>query len=170
MDDLVFLDETSTQITMTRPRGRAPRGQRLHAAIPRNHGPNVTCIAAIIPTGICRSLAFAGALDGPLFGQWVAERLCPILRPGQLVILDNLSVHKNAAARAAIEAAGCEVRFLPAYSPDFNPIELAFSKLKAHLRGVGVRTIETLITEMGIGLNAITPADARAFFRHAGYH
>lgn len=167
--DLVFLDETSTQTTMTRNRGRAPCGQRLHAANPRNHGPTVTCIAALTVAGIRPSLAFVGALDGPLFAQWVDDHLVPVVRSGQLVILDNLSVHKNADARRAIEAAGCQLRVLPAYSPDVNPIEVAFSNLKAHLRGAGVRTVETLITEMRSELNAMTSTYALAFFRHAGY-
>ena len=167
--DLVFLDATSTQTTMTRSRGRAPCGQRLHAAIPRHHGPNVTCIAALTLAGIRPSRAFVGALDGPLVAPWGDDHLGPVVRPGQIVILDNLSVHKNADARRAIEAAGCQLRVLPAYSPDVNPIEVAFSNLKAHLRGAGVRTVETLITEMRSGLNAMTSTYALAFFRHAGY-
>jgi transposase len=163
------LDETSTQTTLTRTHGRAPRGQRLIAAIPRNHGPNITCLAALSATGIGPSIVFEGGLDGGLFAQWVTEHLVPTLRPGQIVILDNLSVHKRGEARDAIEAAGCQVRFLPAYSPDFNPIELVFSRLKAHLRKIGARAIDTLIDAIGVGLNAVTADDARACFRHAGY-
>lgn len=154
---------------MTRRYGRAPRGARLVAAVPRNHGRNVTCLAALTATGVGPSLAFEGALNAPVFSQWVREQLVPILRPGQVVILDNLSVHKTPAARQAIEAAGCQLRFLPAYSPDFNPIELIFSQLKAHLRTVAARTVETLMTAIGDGLNAVTAANARACFRHAGY-
>lgn len=168
-DALVFLDETSTQITMTRRHGRAPRGKRLVAAVPRNHGHNVTCLAALTAAGIGPSLAFEGALNAPVFAQWVREHLVPTLRPGQVVILDNLSVHKTPVARQAIEAAGCQLRFLPAYSPDFNPIELIFSRLKAHLRAVAARTVERLMTAIGEGLNAVTAADASACFRHAGY-
>ena len=169
-DDLVFLDETSTQTTLTRTHGRAPRGQRLVAAIPRNHGPNITCLAALSITGVGPSLVVEGALDGPLFAHWVTNHLVPTLRPGQLLILDNLSVHKHAAARAAIEAAGCQLRFLPAYSPDFNPIELVFSRLKAYLRKVGARAIAPLMNAIGVALNAVTADHARACFRHAGYH
>jgi transposase len=169
VDELVFLDETSTQTTLTRTHGRAPRGQRLVAAIPRNHGANVTCLAALTATGVGPSLVFEGALNGPVFAQWVTEQLAPTLRPGQIVILDNLSVHKHAGARAAIEGAGCHLRFLPAYSPDFNPIELVFSRLKAQLRKVGARAVDALMEAIGDGLNAILAADARACFRHAGY-
>ncbi|MCO5220023.1 MAG: IS630 family transposase [Thermomicrobiales bacterium] len=168
-DGVVFLDETSTQITMTRRHGRAPRGKRLVAAVPRNHGPNVTCLAALTATGVGPSLTFEGALNGVVFAQWVREQLVPTLRPGQVVILDNLSVHKTPAARKAIEAAGCHLRFLPAYSPDFNPIELIFSQLKAHLRSVAARTVDALMDAIGEGLNAVTAATARACFRHAGY-
>lgn len=168
-DDLVFLDETSTQTTRTRTHGRAPRGQRLVAAIPRNHGPNITCLAALRTTGVGPSIVFEGALDGDLFAQWVSAHLAPTRGPGQLVILDTLSVHKRAEAREAIEAAGCHVRFLPAYAPDFNPIELVFNRLKAHLRTVGARAIDPLMDAIGVGLNAVTAEEARACFRHAGY-
>lgn len=168
-EDLVFLDETSTQTTLTRTHGRAPAGQRLVAAIPRNHGPNITCLAALSATGVGPSMVFEGALYGNLFVQWVREELVPTLRPGQIVILDNLSVHKRVEAREAIEAAGCELRFLPTYSPDFNPIELVFSRLKAHLRKVEARSLEPLVAAIGAGLNAVTAAEARACFRHAGY-
>ena len=154
---------------MTRSHGRAPRGTRLVAAVPRNHGRNVTCLAALTALGVGPSLAFEGALNGSVFTQWVAEQLVPTLRPGQIVILDNLSVHKAPRARQAIEAVGCQLRFLPAYSPDFNPIELIFGRLKSHLRSVAARTVETLMAAIGDGLNAVTAADARACFRHAGY-
>lgn len=166
---IIFLDETSTQTVMTRARGRAPRGRRVVGRVPRNHGPNITCLAALTPTGIAAPLVFRGALDGIVFETWVREALVPVLRPGTTVILDNLSVHKNAAARAAIEAAGCTLRFLPAYSPDFNPIEPGFSKLKTYLRGASARDYETLSTAIGAGLTRITAADAAAYYRHCGY-
>jgi transposase len=137
--------------------------------VPRNHGPNVTCLAALTVTGVGPSLVFEGALDGAIFTQWVTDHLVPSLRPGQFVILDNLSVHKVVAARQAIEAAGCHLRFLPAYSPDFNPIEQVFSRLKAHLRAVEARTIAPLRTAIGEALNAVTTEQARTTFRHAGY-
>jgi transposase len=123
----------------------------------------------VTATGVGPSLVFEGAVDGAIFTQWVTERLAPSLRPGQIVILDNLSVHKVAPARDAIVAAGCEVRFLPAYSPDFNPIELAFAKLKEHLRRAAARTYDALVEAIGTALTAITAADARAFFAHCGF-
>ncbi len=166
---LVFLDETSTQTVLTRPRARAQRGQRIVARLPRNHGHNVTCLAAVAPTGITEPMVFEGALDGPIFAQWLAERLLPALTRGTIIVLDNLSVHKNAAARAAVEAAGCELRFLPAYSPDFNPIELIFAQLKASLRGADARTFDALVDAIGAAFDQIVPADIQACYRHCGY-
>lgn len=168
-DELLFLDETSTQLVMTRARGRAPRGERVVDQVPRNQGENITCLAVLGPEGVRAPLVFPGALDGPIFAQWVREWLVPVLHPGQTVILDNLSVHKNAAARAAIEAAGCQVRFLPAYSPDFNPIELIFAKVKTSVRGAAARTFADLIDALDTAFSAVTAADARACFRHCGY-
>lgn len=168
-ETLVFLDETSTQTVMTRRYGRAPGGQRVIGAVPRNHGANITCLVAISAAGVHAPCVFEGALDGPLFVRWVREWLVPTLGPGMTVVLDNLSVHKHAEARIAIEAAGCQLRFLPAYSPDFNPIELAFAKLKTHLRAVAARAFEPLVDAIGEGLTAITTADIAGFYRHCGY-
>lgn len=155
---------------MTRSRARAAPGVRAVAAIPRNHGENVTCIAALTVAGITAPLVFEGALDGPIFAQWVREWFVPTLHPGQTIVLDNLNVHKNAAARQAIEAAGCRLQFLPAYSPDFNPIEPAFSKLKTFLRAIAARAFDPLVDAIGAGIATITAADARAYYRHCGYH
>ena len=166
---VLFLDETSTQIVMTRSHARAPRGVRVVDKVPRNHGENVTCLMGITPNGLVEPLVFEGALDGPIFAQWMRERLVPQLLPGTTIVLDNLNVHKNAAARQAVEAAGCRLLFLPAYSPDFNPIELANAKLKAYLRGAKARAFDPLVDAIGEGLNRITEQDARAFFRHCGY-
>jgi len=169
-EQIVFLDATSTQTVMTRARGRARRGARAVGRVPRNHGPNVTCLAALSLTGIRAPLVFPGALDGAIFVQWLRERLLPTLAPGTTIVLDTLNVHRTAAARAAIEAAGCQLRFLPAYSPDFNPIELAFAKLKTHLRGVASREYDTLLAAIGEGFDRITTADAMAWYHHCGYH
>jgi transposase len=168
-DQLVFLDETSTQTVMTRTHARARPGVRAVAALPRNHGENVTCVAALTPSGITAPLVFPGAIDGPIFAQWVTEWFVPTLHPGQTIVLDNLSVHKNAQARTAIEAAGCTLRFLPAYSPDFNPIELAFAKLKTHLRGAAKRSFDPLLEAIGTGIDTITTTEVRAFYHHCGY-
>ena len=131
---LVFVDETSANIRLTRGYARAPRGTRAIGRVPRNHGRPTTLVAALTPTGVHASCTRLGAFDGPGFAAYVRDVLCPTLRPGQVVVLDNLSVHKAAAAREAIEAAQCSLLFLPPYSPDFSPIELAFAKLKAALR------------------------------------
>ena len=163
---LVFLDETSTQTTLTRSHGRSTG---VIGRVPRNHGPNVTCLAALTPMGMQAPWVFEGALDGPLFAQWVRDCLVPTLAPGATVVLDNLQVHRHAGARAAIEAAGCQLCFLPAYSPDFNPIEQVFAKLKSHLRAAGARTFETLVEAIGTGLARITLTDIHGFYRHCGY-
>jgi transposase len=166
---LVFVDETGSHTALTRLRARAPRGERAVGAVPRNPGPNLTLLAALTPGGIGPALAVDGAVDGALFAAYVERCLLPALRPGQTVVLDNLSVHKDARARAAIEGAGCRVRFLPAYSPDLNPIEPAFAKVKARLRRAAARTRDDLLAAAGAALDAVTPEDARGFFAHCGY-
>lgn len=169
-ETLVFLDETSTQTTMTRTRGRAPRGERVVGAVPRNHGANVTCLVAMSPTGMVAPCVFEGAVHGELFVRWVREWLVPTLPCGTTVVLDNLSVHRTAAVRVAVEAAGCHLRYLPAYSPDLNPIELAFATLKAHLRAVASRRFDPLVDAIGDGLARITPADIAGCYRHCGFN
>jgi transposase len=168
-ETLVFLDETSTQTVMTRRYGRGPSGTRVVGAVPRNHGPNVTCLVAISAAGVHAPCVFEGALDGALFVRWVREWLVPTLRPGMTVVLDNLRGHTPVEARTAIEAADCSLCFLPAYSPDFNPIELAFAKLKTHLRTVAARAFDPLVNAIGDGLTAITTTDIAGFYRHCGY-
>jgi transposase len=166
---LVFLDETSTQVTMTRSRGRAQPGHRVVDRVPRNHGQNVTCLSAISPVGLHAPCVFEGALDGPLFVQWVRDWLLPGVPRGTTLVLDNLSVHRSPAVRAVVEAAGCFLLFLPAYSPDFSPIELVFAHLKRHLRTVAARTTVGVTDAIGSGMARITPAQIRAYYRHCGY-
>ena len=165
----VFVDESGTHTSLTRLRARAPRGERAGGMVPRNHGPNVTLFAALTPSGIGPALALQGAADGAAFALYVQELLVPSLRPGQVVILDQLNVHKSAAIRAAIEAAGCRLLLLPSYSPDFNPIEQAFAKIKTHLRAAEARTFDALVTAIGQALDMVSPADARGCFAHCGF-
>ncbi len=166
---LVFLDETSANIRLTRTHARAPRGVRAVGRVPRNHGRPTTLVAALTPRGLRAPLTQLGALNAGSFTAYVRDVLCPRLRPGQVVVMDNLSVHKAAPVRQAIEAARCTLLFLPPYSPDFAPIELAFAKLKAALRAAGARTHESLHAAIAAALRRITPADARGFFGHCGY-
>jgi len=166
---LVFVDESGTNLAMTPRYGRAPRGQRVVGAAPRNHGPNTSLLAAMTPAGVTAALTVEGAVDRAVFDAFVAEVLVPTLTPGQIVIWDNLSVHKSARAQELIEAAGCQVCFLPPYSPDFAPIEQAFSKLKTFLRRAQARTRTALDEAITAGLATITAVDARAWFVHCGY-
>ena len=167
--DLIFVDETSTHTAMTRRRARAPRGERAVGRPPRNHGPNVTLLAALTPAGIGPAVAIPGAVDGAAFVAYAERVLAPSLRPGQIVVLDNLSAHKSADARTAVEAVGARLLFLPAYSPDFNPIELAFAKVKERLRAAAERTPDGLVAATASAIDAVSAADARGFYAHCGF-
>lgn len=168
---LVFVDESCTHISLTRAYGRAPRGQRVVGQVPRNHDPVISVVAALGLDGLSQAaMTLPGSIDTTAFVVFVDQELVPRLRPGQVVVLDNLSVHKSARVRELIEAAGCQVLFLPPYSPDFAPIEQVFSKVKAYLRGVGARTRDHLEAAISEALARITPADARGWFQHCGYH
>lgn len=166
---LIFVDETSTHTALTRRRARAPRGERAVGRVPRNHGPNVTLLAALTPTGIGPAVAIPGAIDGAAFVAYAQQILAPTLRPGQVVVLDNLSAHKSADARKAIEAVGARLLFLPAYSPDFNPIELAFAKVKERLRAAAERTPDGLRAATASAINAVSATDAHACYAHCGF-
>ncbi len=168
-EQFVFVDESGTNISLTRLYGRAPHDQRATGSVPRNHGKNTTLVAALTPGGLHEPWMIEGAMNTDTFVWYITEQLAPTLRPGQVVVLDNLSVHKAARIRQAIEARHCQLLFLPPYSPDFTPIEQAFSKIKAILRGLGARTTEALWEAMRVAVEAITPADALAWFAHAGY-
>jgi transposase len=167
---LVFVDESGTNLAMTPRYGRAPRGRRVVGQAPRNHGPNTTLIAAMSGDGITAAMTVEGAMDRDAFDVFVAQMLVPSLRPGQTVIWDNLSVHKSATAQSLIAAQGCRVLFLPPYSPDFAQVELAFSKIKTVLRRRAARTRSALDDALAASLRTITPANARAWFAHCGYH
>lgn len=167
--DLLFLDETSTHTAFTRLRARAPRGQRAPGSAPRNHGANVTLLAVLGPTGIATAVAIPGATTRPVFDAFVDQFLAPLLRPGQTVILDNLSVHKSASAQARIAAAGGQLVFLPPYSPDFNPIEPIFAKLKTSLRAAAARSPDDLMTATKLALDAVTAQDAAGCYADCGY-
>ena len=137
--------------------------------MPRNHGKNTTLVAALTPDGLHAPWTIEGAMDTAAFERYVEEVLGPTLRPGQIVVLDNLSVHKAESIRQAIERRGCTLLFLPPYSPDYTPIEQAFSKIKALLRGLGARVRDALLEAIRLAVDAITPDDAVAWFAYAGY-
>ena len=166
---LVFVDESATHTSLTPLYARAPKGQRAYGAVPRNHGKNTTLVAALSLEGISAAMTVEGALDTPAFEAYVEHILAPTLRPGQLVVLDNLAVHHKAAVRQTLAARGCRVLYLPSYSPDLTPIEQAFAKIKAALRRSGARTREALEAAIAQAIDHITPRDARGFFHHCGY-
>ncbi|MEX1157920.1 MAG: IS630 family transposase [Thermomicrobiales bacterium] len=167
--DLVFLDETGTNTAMSQRYARAPRGERANGRAPRNHGPNTTLLACLTRTGMGPAMLVEGATTTEVFTAYVDQVLAPWLRPGQIVILDNLSAHTGERVRQRIEAAGCQLRFLPAYSPDFSPIEWAFSKLKTAVRAAMARTRDALERAIASGLDQITAADADGWFHGCGY-
>ena len=167
--DLIFVDETSTHTAMTRGRARAPRGERAIGRVPRNHGPNVTLLAALTPQGIGAALAITGSVTGNAFVAYAQRILAPSLHPGAIVVLDNLSAHKREEVRLAVEAVGAHLLFLPPYSPDFNPIELAFAKIKAQVRVAAQRTPEGLLAATAAAIEAVSPADAHGFYAHCGF-
>lgn len=163
------MDETGASTRLTRAYARAPRGQRAVGQVPRNHGTPTTLVAALTPAGLQAAQRLLGAMTTARFTSYVQEVLCPTLRPGQVVAMDNLSAHKSDAVRAAIEAVGATLLFLPPYSPDCSPIELAFSKLKARLKAVAARTQAALDAAIDTAVTTITARDAHGFFAHCGY-
>ena len=165
----VFVDECSTNTSLSPLYGWSKVGERLHAKVPRNWGENVTLISSMSLAGMGPSVAVEGATTGALFEAYVAQALGPSLSPGQVVVMDNLSAHKGERIRQFVEGRGCELIYLPPYSPDMNPIEEAFSKVKGILRKAGARTREALIDAMGRALDTVSASDARGFFEHSGY-
>jgi transposase len=166
---LIFLDESGVTTQMTRLRGRAPRGERIAEATPQGHWQVLTTLATMSLRGIAAAMTVASATDGDVFLAYLAQVLCPKLQTGDVVILDNLSAHKVRGVKELIEGRGAELLYLPPYSPDFNPIEKAWSKLKHLLRAAKARTAEALDQAIAAALAAITAANAAAWFQHCGY-
>jgi transposase len=168
-NDLVFVDETGSHLAMTPLYAYAPKGQRAIGKVPRNYGTGMTLIASLSLSGMGEALILDGAADGAAFELYIEQILAPSLHPGQIVILDNLSMHLGPRVKQAIEARGCRLLFLPAYSPDLSPIEEAFSKLKTVLRRLGPRTREALQEAIATALDFVTATDACGWFTHCGY-
>jgi transposase len=165
----VFIDETFTKTNMLRPRGRSKRGARLIDKTP--HGPwkTSTFIAALRHDRLTAPFVIDGAVNGPLFLEYVRQVLVPTLSDGDIVAMDNLGSHKVPGVREAVEAIGARVLYLPAYSPDLNPIEMVFAKIKSILRKMAVRTVEALWEALGSITGCVTTTECKNFFRHAGY-
>ncbi len=166
---LFFIDECGTNTKMARTRGRSRRGERCHAAIPHGHWKSTTLVAALTTSGIAASMILDGAMDGDMFSAYVTHILLKELRPGDVVIMDNLPAHKVAAVRETIEGARAQLIFLPPYSPDFNPIEKAFSQIKAYLKKVAVRTKEKLDQAIAKAIETVSKQNAINYFAACGY-
>ena len=169
VEKLVFIDETWTSTRMTRRYGRAPRGKRCIDSAPHGHWQTTTFVGALRRCRLTAPMVTDGPMDGEMFLAYVRQFLCPTLQPGDTVILDNLSSHKVAGVEEAITATGATVLYLPPYSPDLNPIEKFFSKLKARLSKAAIRDIETLSKEIGEVLNTVSPSECTNFFAACGY-
>jgi transposase len=167
---LVFVDEMGANVSLSPLYGWSRKGQRAFVSAPRNWAKNVTLLASITRGGLGPCLAVEGSTTREVFEAYLKDVLAPTLVPGQVVVMDNLSAHKGGRVKEIIEGRGCELLYLPPYSPDFNPIEQAFSKVKGLLRRAESRTREVLIEAMGRALSAVSARDARGFFGHCGYH
>jgi transposase len=168
-DRLVFIDETWASTNMARMRGRAPKGERLRAGIPNGHWKTTTFVAGLRRSGIVAPMVIDGPINRIAFQAYVDQVLIPELRPGDIVVMDNLSSHKSSAVRASIEAARATLLYLPPYSPDFNPIENAFAKLKAMLRKAAERTVDRLWDAIGTLIPTFTTDECANYFTAAGY-
>ena len=166
---VVFIDETSVKTNLTRQRGWSPRGDRLVMDAPFGSWGTQTFIAGLTPDAMIAPWVIKGAMDGLAFAAYVEKVLVPELEPGTVVILDNLATHKNAVAAKAMRDAGCWFLFLPPYSPDLNPIEMAFSKLKAHLRRIGARTFTDMFDAIAQVCDLFSPEECWKYFKAAGY-
>lgn len=165
----MFIDETWASTKMARTHGRAPRGERLRSPIPHGHWKTTTFVAALRTSGMVAPMVLDGPINGVAFQAYVDQVLVPDLEPGDIVVMDNLGSHKGAGVRTAIEAAGASLLYLPPYSPDFNPIENAFAKLKAMLRKAAERTIDGLWNAIGRIIDTVTPEECTNYFAAAGY-
>ncbi len=166
---MVVLDESSTHLDMVSAYGRALRGQRAFVKHRRNYGKNMTLLAGLTLDGISAAMVIEGAVTTEVFVTFVEQVLLPTLQPGDIVILDNLAVHKVRQVEQLLHSKGCQLRFLPAYSPDLSPIENAFAKIKHSLRSVRAQTVDTLLDAIAHALDSISPYDAIGFFTHAGF-
>jgi transposase len=166
---LLFVDECGTHTSLAPIYGYAPRGERLSVSVPRNRGENTTLLSSMTLEGMGPSLAVEGPTTARVFETYVEKVLIPSLEPGQIVVMDNLSAHRPKRIRELIEQHGCELLYLPAYSPDYNPIEEAFAKIKNLLRKAAARSEEVLVEAIAAALSAITAEDIRGYFQHAGY-
>ena len=165
----MFIDETGASTKMARRHGRAPRGQRLRASVPHGHWKTTTFVGGLRLSGMTAPMVLDGPMNSQCFLAYVEQVLVPTLRPGDIVILDNLAAHKNPAVRDAIEATGANIRFLPPYSPDLNPIENAFAKLKALLRKAAARSVDQLWAAIAEAIDAFSPPECANYFAAAGY-
>jgi transposase len=168
-EKLVSVDESGATTSMTRTRGRGPKGERVVGAVPQGHWQVTTILGALRMDGMAAAMTIPAATDTDVFMAFVDRVLAPALRPGEVVLLDNLSPHKVAGVRKSIEAVGARVLYLPPYSPDFNPIEPCWSKVKERLRAVGARSQEDLDLAIADALNSITRNDAKGYFEKCGY-
>jgi len=166
---LVFVDEMGTNTSLSPAYAWAPKGQRAYWSVPRNRGANTTVLSSMSAEGMGPSLAVEGTTTSVVFEAYVEQVLAPTLCSGQVVVMDNLSAHKGERVKEMIEQRGCQLVYLPAYSPDLNPIEEAFSKIKGVVRKAEARTREALVEAIGMALSVVTARDARGFFEHCGY-
>jgi transposase len=166
---LVFVDECGTHTSLAPLYGYAPRGERLRLSVPRKRGKNTTVLSSMTLLGMGPTLAVEGATTARVFETYVKKVLVPSLGARQIVVMDNLGAHRPKKVSELIEERGCELVYLPAYSPEYNPIEEAFAKIKNLLRKAAARTKEALVEEIGVALSAVSPADVRGFFEHSGY-
>jgi transposase len=166
---LVFVDEMGVHTSLAPLYGYSAKGERLRLSVPRNRGKNTTLLATMTLDGMGETIAVEGSTDREVFEAYVEHALAPTLEAGKVVIVDNLSAHKPARVRELIEERGCELIYLPSYSPDFNPIEEAFAKIKNLLRKAAARSKEALLEAIAAALSAVTAEDAQRFFEHAGY-